>query len=580
MNRLDLHGRARAGTVATGGLAFVGATCTLLALRSACLAVTLSTPVPYTDGWAFVDDLVRWRDGDYRWWNLFAQHNEHRILTARLHFWLDAWFFHFGNLSVVVANYLLLGVLAAVLAAVATRGRPLAVKAAAFALALATLWSAAGWINLAWSFQIQWAYVHLLPVLSIVLFVSAARRRGRGGGTLLALAVLCDGLAVFSMSSGLMTALPIVAATFWMRTSPRLLVAFVVAHAAFAALFLWGYEKPPQALIVAPGPVLRYLAPYLGTVLPGSKRLAIVTGGIGIAAAALAVLAATARGRARRCPLAPPIAGLRGAGGLVLGEGLATAFGRAGLSDPTYLARRYGTPSELFWVALGLCLWRWLDQTGRTRAARGLSALALCGVVASNLLGGTAAAWRAWSAQADNEGFNIINGAPTNGRGQSLEPLPDQQRDEVELMRTLQFGPFAEGESRFRAPLNSLAGVLPAALPACVGHIDQIAVLKGTVYHLQGWAVTPDVPVSADWALAVASDGRVLGYARTWQRRVDLRRLSGRAVVLGYDFWLRRPAEQAGERFDVVSVFPGHTAPPCRLSMPDRPTPIAAGSPD
>ena len=545
----------------------------VLALRSLFLGVTLSSPVPTFDSWAFVDDLGAWRAGRYGLADLFSQHNEHRIVTARLNFFLDAWLFHLGNLSVVVADYLLFGILAAVLAAVATCGRPVRVRLAALTLALAALWSAAGWINLVWSFQIQWAYVHLMPVLAVLAFVWADARPGARRWMLFAAACLCDALAVFSMSSGLMTIVPVLAVAIWRRASPRLIAIFVAVHAGLIALFLWEYEAPTQTLVVSPVAVVRYLAPYLGTAFPGSKASSIDLGAVGLIVSLAALMWATSTALVQRRRVDASSAVLLGAVTFVLAEGLATAFGRAGLPNPTQLAMRYATPSELLWTALGLCAWRWLDATGQRWAARGLAAMAVGAVLASNLAGGTAAAWQAWSAQADNEGFNLINGIKTDERGQGLDPLPDENRVQIDLLRNLQLGPFAEGASRFRSPLNSLAGVMPAALPACAGEIDQFTVRDGTVYHLQGWAATPGVPVSAVWALAVAPDGHVLGTARTWQLRRDPRRLSGRTDVLGYDFWLRRPIGQAGQRIDIVAVFPGGTVPPCRLTMPDHATP-------
>ena len=568
--------RGARGSALSTGATLVGL---FFALRSLVLGLTLSSPVPSFDSWAFVDDLLQWRAGDYGLADLFSQHNEHRIVTARLNFFLDYAVFHLGSVSVVVADYLLYGILAAVLAAYATRGRPWRIKVAAGSLALAALWSAAGWINLVWAFQIQWAYVHVMPVLAVAAFVAATSSTGTPRWRLLAAACGFDALAVFSMSSGLLTFVPVIASAVWTRASPRLVAVFLAVHAVLAALFLRGYERPEQSLVVSPVALLRYLAPYVGTAWPGSKAVSIDVGGVGLVLAAAALAWATWSALVRRRPVERPTAVLLAAVAFVMVEGLATAFGRGGLPNPTLLALRYATPSELMWTALGLCAWRRLDALRSRPAARGFALLAVLAVVASNVSGGTAAAWRLWSLQADNEGFNLINGVKTDDHGQGLDPLPNQARIEIDLLRSLQLGPFAADASRFRAPLNSLAGTLPSSLAACVGEVDQFAVLDRTVFHLQGWAVTPGVPVSSVWALAVQPDGRVLGYARTWQEREDRQRLSGRAVVLGYDFWLRRPMEPAGQRFDIVAVFPGHTAPPCRLTMPDDATPIAAEPP-
>ena len=264
-----------------------------LALRSLLLAFTLSTPVPVLDQWEFVGDLMRFEADDYSILDLFAQHNEHRIFTARLSFFLDYFAFHLDNLSVVLTNYGLMALLAGGLAAVAARGRSSLAGALAFVCALAALWSTAGWVNLGWAFQVQWAYVHLFPTLAMLFFALAARRSGGTAWSSLALACLCDFLASFSMASGLCTIFAVIAVAVWLRAPWRLLAAFGAWHVVVLALFLWGYDPPRQDLVLDPVRILRYVAPFLGTALPMSKRASILLGNAGLVLAAVAMAATT-----------------------------------------------------------------------------------------------------------------------------------------------------------------------------------------------------------------------------------------------------------------------------------------------
>ncbi len=563
--------RRAAGEAGPWAAIVIAAVGLALALRSLGLGLWLSSPVPTFDGWAIVDHLATWHEGGYGLADLFEQHNEHRIVTTRLTFLLDELLFHLAAWPVVLVDYALFGALAAVLAGAATRGRPGGVRVAAAALALAAMWSAAGWINLVWSFQVQWAYVHLMAVLAVAGFAAATARRGALCGALLAGACLADALAVFSMSSGLVTVLPVAAVAIWRRAPLRLFAIFAAVHAGLAALYLHGYEPPPQRLVASPAAVLRYLAPLFGTPFPVSKAAAIDAGSLGLALAVAALGWPTWRAVVRRRPLDVPAAVLLGAAAFALAEGCATAFGRAGLANPTQLALRYATPAELLWTSLGLLAWRWLAEAGRRRAAQGVAALAVCAVAASNLAGGTLDAWRTWSAQADAEGFNMLAGVRTDERGLGIVDLPDGMQRDVDLLRRRQLGPFAAEETRFRAPLNSLSGSSPGDLPACAGRLDDVSVRGGSVARVQGWTVSPGVPVSAAWALVYARDGRLLAFARTWQRRVDEARVSGRGVVLGFDVWLRLPVpseRRPVEMSEVVAIFPGHTAPPCRMGLP------------
>jgi len=339
------------------------------------------------DQWEFVGDLMRLRDGHYGFLDLFSWQGEHRIFTSRLSFFVDYYAFALGNLSVVLTAYLVLAGLAALLSAVAARERSWSVKAVVFAGALPSLWSLAGRINLGWAFQLGWAYVHALPACAVVLFAAAGRRSGARAWTLLAAACLFDALGVVSLASGLCTVVPVVAVAVWTRSRPALLGAFVLFHILVAILYLQGYEASEYAPVFDPLRLVGYLVPYLGAAFPRSPRASMVVGGVGLALAVAAMTTATVAAlRGRR--LDPATAALLGVAAFVLAEGVATSIGRAGFPDPTALALRYGTPSEVFWTALVLSAWRWLGRNERRAAARGLALAAIAGVVADNIVGG------------------------------------------------------------------------------------------------------------------------------------------------------------------------------------------------
>lgn len=63
--------------------------------------------VPYWDMWnGYLDFYTKISSGDWSaWW---AQHNEHRIVLARVFFWLDIRYFHGQGWFLIVLNYLLL----------------------------------------------------------------------------------------------------------------------------------------------------------------------------------------------------------------------------------------------------------------------------------------------------------------------------------------------------------------------------------------------------------------------------------------------------------------------------------------
>jgi hypothetical protein len=64
------------------------------------------SPVPHWDMWdGYLAFYAKALSGDWSvWW---AQHNEHRILIARLFFWMDLAWFHGTGLFLIIINYVL-----------------------------------------------------------------------------------------------------------------------------------------------------------------------------------------------------------------------------------------------------------------------------------------------------------------------------------------------------------------------------------------------------------------------------------------------------------------------------------------
>ena len=551
---------ASAPALAAGLVAALSLT---LAVRSALIAWRLSTPVPYEDQWEFVGDLMRLQAGDYGLLDLFSLQNEHRIFTARVSFFIDYYFFNLGNLSVTVTNYIVLAGLAGVLSSTAARGRPAWVSVSVLAVVLASVWSLASWINLGWAFQVQWAHVHCWPAVAIAAFALAADRRGRGAWVPLAIACLADTLGVFSMASGLCTILPFAAVALWVRARPRWITIVGVVHAVLAALYLWGYQGSDQPAVLDPVRLVAYILPYLGTAVPGWPTGSILLGICGLISAGTALLIVSLRAL-RGVACEKGVAALLGVVCFVLAEGTVTAVGRASSGAPLASALRYGTPSIVFWTALALAAWRWLTLRDNRWRARSLALVAVCGVTAGNVTGATHASWAQWSSAVDNEGFNLIDGVTTGPSAQATYPEPDLIQDRFAFLHDQRLGPFSPTQSRFVVPRARLDGLVASALPACSGVVDLFE-RKGGLVHVRGWAVTRGIPIAAAAVAALDGKGVLHGYATAWELRWDPQRISGLAIVKGYDFWFREPVGQPASAIDLVALFPLGTAPTCRV---------------
>jgi hypothetical protein len=348
------------------------------AARCLWLGLSLSHPMPLSDQWASVVDYFRYSDGTYRWVDLFAQHNEHRIVTTRVVLLADAILFQMRGL-------LPLGVIYASLAAIAALGASLATRAGferfvGFALALGLLWSTSEWVDLSVTFNVQYAFVHLCAF--VCLF--ATWRAGVTNPlrwTLLVCAA--DALAVFSLGSGLLVIGPVLLLALWLRTWRA---AFVVAafHAALIAVYFIGYQRPLGTPAYAFDPVntLYVAATFVG--LPFGRHEAWIGAG-GLLLAAIMMIDISWR-VARRRPVSPSCCVLAALAAFVILEAIVV-----GATRPIdTVGARYAISSTVFWAALTGTLWR-LSEGYRSRPL--VPAMATMAVVAMNAPQ-FAASWR------------------------------------------------------------------------------------------------------------------------------------------------------------------------------------------
>lgn len=198
----------RPPTAISGSAGRVGAALALFGFvfcARAWLIKTWGSPVPYWDEWdAQALGLIRpWLEGTLRWADLFASHNEHRIVFTRL---ADLTLFIIGGKWnpwwQLLLNAVLHAATAATLLCLCWNEIPRHVRPGWLA-GLALLFVApSGWQNALWGFQSQVFFCSLLSVLAF-------------GGLLLAppfkprwwLGWLAAALALFTVGSGMLAAL-------------------------------------------------------------------------------------------------------------------------------------------------------------------------------------------------------------------------------------------------------------------------------------------------------------------------------------------------------------------------------------
>ena len=337
--------------------------------------------VPFADQWALVPLIDRSYRGTLTLQDLWAQHNEHRLLFPRVVMLvlarISGWNTHTEMLASVGLAVGIFGVLAYQLRATARQtGMDWVWLAPVLSLAIFSLNQAENWWG-GWNIQI---FLSVLAV-SAGLFALTAPELRAG---MLALALACGVVATYSYSNGLLIwpiglALLLARLDRDTRYAMSCVITWICGGGLTLASFFYRYSPTAQLpalheLASSPGQYLTYTLTYLGAapsrgaveylfgLLTGDQRAfcnlgdsdlcsyvntaAIAGGAIGL------VLFVVAGGLLmRRLPLQTllPYVAL---GVYAISTGAFTSLGRAGYGNQQALAQRYATTASLFWVAL------------------------------------------------------------------------------------------------------------------------------------------------------------------------------------------------------------------------------------
>ena len=509
------------------------------------------TALPWGDHWD------HWRTILGRGYSLpflFAQHNEHRILTARALFWVDEHAFGATN-TFIFATILLVQLLHALLlwrlgvrASRATGATSIAMAA----LALAMLFAAAQFSNLTWAFQVQFVLVFLLANLAFYALLrdrdqaaAGARGHGRSGGWL-ALAIVGAWAATFTMANGLVVWPLLLMLAVWLRAPKSRIGVLTVNFVAAWALYLWDFHTPPhhgsmldglrqlpKSLAFAAGYVgspvdstLTFAGQWLGVAVDGVRvPVAVTAGAIGMLLAlrhALRALIDPATFKGDQLTLLHAL-------GFTLAAALMTGLGRA----PTFplteaMTSRYLTPALVFWTCLAMLAWaeaaaRPADEGSREswRLERALLLLLVVFVGVSQ-----------YPRLAYARGF-------ANYLGEVEAAIVADVYDQ-ELWRRQYYSPdtlppvidyFREHDlSVFRQDWTAWPGQSFTALFAspsggeCLGNVDEIVPVASARpgFRVQGWAWDTREGEGAERVVFVDEDGLVLGSTSVVQVRPDV----------------------------------------------------------
>jgi len=323
------------------------------------------TAIPFWDMWdGTIEFLLKVRAGEYGvWWE---QHNEHRILLARIIFWLDSKFFGDASVFSVFSNYCLFVVSGLVFYFYA--------KALSYKEQLSSdhfltfVFIVFSWIllltksdNFYLAFQSQFILAQLLPLSA---FYFLARYFQLGQTCCFVYAFCCAALAIGSMANGVLVfPLMFIYACLLSMDRKKSLV-LLVAAVVFPVVYFFNYHAPDghghlmAALLGSPARFICYVLMYIGSpfhYLLGKGNFgpvaAVLAGGVFISFTLLSLYLQWLKDERSAFVFA-----LLFFIAYITGTAVGTAGGRLIFGVEQALESRYTTPAIMAWAALVLVL--------------------------------------------------------------------------------------------------------------------------------------------------------------------------------------------------------------------------------
>lgn len=229
------------------------------------------SPVPFADMWLTLNFMLKVDEGEIsQWWQ---QHNEHRIVIARLLFWLDYKLFAGRGIFLEVLNYLLLAAIYSTLyVCLRDRLQQQAGSWGGYVLALIMLTLEFSWLqreNLTWTFQSQFFLAQLLPLLAFYC-LHKAHVAGRNHCSYFMASCVLGVAALGSMANGVLTFPLLALLAILLRMPWQRIACLVLLAIGSSMLYFYDYHSPAHhgslknALLQQPLALLQYILLYLG----------------------------------------------------------------------------------------------------------------------------------------------------------------------------------------------------------------------------------------------------------------------------------------------------------------------------
>lgn len=483
--------------------------------------------VPLLDHW---DIILGWAAGtggfDAR--QLWAPHNEHRIVVPRLFYLMDLTIGQ-GRMSLLFLSILLLhlataGIWTAFARTLGDLSRSATV--ALFGLALLCSFSIGQIETFLWAFQVCFSLLVFFSTLSLGSFGMHCRAVSRSSSARqrawLCACIAAALLASLTLASGIALWPVLIVASVTLRLPRSTVIWLTLTGLVVIGVYLYELRSPSPGMslaeVVGRGvPLAKYVLLYLGAPAAAvGQTFGFSAGLVGLAAAGLVVVATLRRRWASDLGVL-----VATCVGFWIACATLTALGRVSLGVDQALSSRYQTFVLQFWLALGTAGFAWFSRHERHRLQAHLFLLAAGAVSAAAYLN----AWISLEphfvrAAAFNEAASAMGSGFGDHPALRLSyPTPNVPRTGMRYLRAHRLSVYAGASAAAVARSVQLTNLAdPLAGASCRGGVDAITRVDwigGYGFRLQGWAwdAESDGPLAR---FAVADQtGRVVGTGRS-----------------------------------------------------------------
>lgn len=511
--------------------------------------------VPFWDMWdGYLGFFTKVMSGDTSaWW---AQHNEHRIVLARVFFWMDLVFFAGQGWFLIVINYLLIAIVCMQFWVIWKEIRSEKHRwIGYFIIAWLFLWIQDN--NLTWGFQSQFILAQLLP-LSSLYFLHRAASAGTHKNANFCYALILGVLSLGSMANGiltlpLMTGYALLARMGWRRT---------VLLAMFSIMALWiyflNYNSPgghgslKLALNETPIDLMVYVLLYIGGpfhYLFGKgdfgQVIAITAGSFMVVSCAVLALRIVPDAQKTTLPLALLIFIL-----YIGGTALGTGGGRVIFGVDQALASRYMTPALMAWVALLLLYLPKLEIVGQSLQSKVWAPFLLLSFLMLPLQLKALSSKQGELYERKIAALALELGVKDQNQVSHVFPSADWALTLAEKPVAKNLSVF--GSMPFKDAREMIGQKSTKALRSdiqCLGSIDEVQTIEGDTkfIRVRGWIFEPsdrNIPKSAQ---LIDENGIVQGLIITGQSRPDVgSAIDPHAKNSGFKGYVRASAQGQG----------------------------------